>query len=507
MNSKKVKKKNINLIFKQNKDFSFGNDEEIDENENPNKTLISNSSSTKLAEMIIEFNKKQTKIKNNKSNNVDLLNQLITNRLTQENIFLKQELEIAKSNILIFKEKEYQYKNTIEHLNIINKEKDISYKNIVSLIDNYKKRESDLNYKLSIYSKELMKKNNIINQLNKKIREIKEKLNKYNNILSEKSRIIDVLSRNKKIFSNKKELNLKNSNSHNFISKTLKMINHNKKESDVNLFSREKTLSNLNSKYCDFNGIDNNSIHKKNSYGRLNTLDNFKIYEKLSLNNINTNFILHNDNFAKNTEISNPLIKFLRKNSGYKKVLNQNNIYIKNISNLQSFRKNNSYKNVAYKSVNSSINKNQSSVNNSLNLVGFKKPLAKKIYKNLKLNSDNREIKNMIVLTSTNQKKSNKNNYMNNYYNNSLMLNDEDNYLLKNNSNIKYFGKNKKRTKIVKKFSFNKRYNITEENSLPKMKMSNNQKKFRKIKLNKYINFNTDLNSNFSLSNIITEKK
>ena len=122
--------KNLNFIFKQNKDFSFGNDEENDENENPNKTLISNSSSTKLADMIIEFNKKQIKTKENKSNNIDLLNQLVANRLIQENRFLKQELEIAKSNILIFEEKEYQYKNTIEHLNIINKKKDISYKNI-----------------------------------------------------------------------------------------------------------------------------------------------------------------------------------------------------------------------------------------------------------------------------------------------------------------------------------------------------------------------------------------
>ena len=508
MNLKKVKNKNLNFIFKKNKDFSFCNDEENDENENPNKTLISNSSSTKLADMIIEFNKKQIKTKENKSNNIDLLNQLVANRLIQENRFLKQELEIAKSNILIFEEKEYQYKNIIEHLNIINKEKDVSYKNIVSLIDNYKKRESDLNNKLSIYSKELMKKNKIINQLNKKIDEIKDKLNKYNIILTEKTRIIDALSRKKKLFSNQKELDLKNSNSKNFTSKSLKMINHNRKESDVYLFSREKTLNNLNSKYYDFNIMDNNSFHKKNSYGRLNTLDNFKIYEKLSLNNINTNCISDNNNFTTNTEVSNPLVKFIRKNSGVKKIINKNNNFIKNNCHLQSFRKNNSYKNVDYNSVNSSINKNQSSINNSLNLVGFKKPLEKKIYKNLKLNSDKREIKNMTLLPSTNKNKSNKNNCINNYNNNfSLMLNDEENYLLNNNSNLKDFNKNKKGTKIVRKFLINKRYNITNETSIPNMKMSNNQKKFKKIELNKYINYNTDINSNFSLRNITTEKK
>ena len=81
-----------------------------------------------------------------------------------------------------------------------------------------------------------MKKNKIINQLNKKIKEIKDKLNKYN-IITEKTRIIDALSRKKKLFSNQKELDIKNSNSKNFTSKSLKMINHNRKESDVYRFS------------------------------------------------------------------------------------------------------------------------------------------------------------------------------------------------------------------------------------------------------------------------------
>jgi ribosomal protein L24 len=121
------------------------------------------------------------------------LNQLIINRLVKENKFLKEELEIAKSNILILEEKESQYKDTIEHINVINKEKEISYKNIMCLINNYKNRENQFNYKLSLYSKELMKKNKIIKELNTKINELKERIISLKNILSEKNRIINYM--------------------------------------------------------------------------------------------------------------------------------------------------------------------------------------------------------------------------------------------------------------------------------------------------------------------------
>ena len=163
MNQKKEEKKNLNYIIQQNKDFSFRNDEENDENESLNLALISNSSSKKQVQNNIELSQSKKKIKG-KAENIDLLNQLIVNRLIQENKFIKQELEIAKSNILILEEKESQYKSTIEHINKINKEKEISYKNIMSLINSYKKRESELNQKISLYSKEIIKKNEIINK-------------------------------------------------------------------------------------------------------------------------------------------------------------------------------------------------------------------------------------------------------------------------------------------------------------------------------------------------------
>ena len=108
--------KNLNYIFKPNKDFSFRNDEENDENEDPNKTLVSNISSTKIVQIHKDTKNIQKKVKSKK---LDLYNQLLVNKLKQENKFLKEEIEIAKSNILILEEKESQYKSTIEHINIL----------------------------------------------------------------------------------------------------------------------------------------------------------------------------------------------------------------------------------------------------------------------------------------------------------------------------------------------------------------------------------------------------
>ena len=154
MSLKKEEKKNLNYFIQKNKDFSFRNDEENNENESLNLALISNSSSKNQILNNIELSQGKNRKKG---------------KTEKENKFIKQELEIAKSNILILEEKESQYKSTIEHMNIINEEKEISYKNIMSLINSYKKREAELNQKISLYSKEIIKKNDIINKLNQKI--------------------------------------------------------------------------------------------------------------------------------------------------------------------------------------------------------------------------------------------------------------------------------------------------------------------------------------------------
>ena len=106
---------------------------------------------------------------------MDLLNQLVVNRLIQENKYLKQELEMAKSNILILEEKESQYKSTIEHINNMNNGKEISHKNIISLINNYKKRENEFKQIIKDSKNNFAKKEN---ELNTKILILQKKFNK-----------------------------------------------------------------------------------------------------------------------------------------------------------------------------------------------------------------------------------------------------------------------------------------------------------------------------------------
>ena len=496
MSSKKEEKKNLNYIFKPSKDFSFRNDEINDENENPNKTISSSSSKKKIS-----FSKETNKFsKNDKTKKVDLLNQLIINRLVQENKFLKEEIEIAKSNILIFEEKESQYKNTIDHINIINKEKEISYKNLVGLINNYKQKENELNYNLSLYSKELIKKNKIINQLNTKINEMNEQIIKLKNIIAQKNKIINYYSRNKKLTPIPYDVNLNNISNH-CVSKSLNIINHNKKESDAKLHYREKTLSNLNFD-CDFNNMNFNNLNKKQSNDRINTINTLKLYGKL-----NNNDYIISDNNSSNfiTEESNHVNKLTRKNSAYKK-----------IPIIQTMKKNNSYKIMGYNSVNSTINKNQNqnSINSSINLIQYKKDMNKKSFKNLKLNSDKRETNKMIMLTPNNRyletkinkdKDTNANNKFE-YNSYSYIPKNEENYLEKKNNNNNDINKNKKGYKYNKKYLFDIKYIKTNENTIPSYNGKNENKNKRKIELNKYFINNTSFNQNSSFRNFLTER-
>ena len=506
--------KNNNYFFKPNKDFSFRNDDINDENEDPNKTLVSNLSSKKLVQIKKETKKIQKKMKAKK---IDLYNQLLVNKLEQENKFLKEEIEIARSNILILEEKESQYKSTIEHINTINKEKDISYKNVVSLINNYKTREKQFNYKLSLYSQELKKKNKIINQLNIKINELNVQISNLKNILSEKNKLINLFSRNKRISPNPYDISL-NCDSNLTISKSLNIKNHNKKESDIKLHYREKTLDNLNNKYYDFNSFTSNVIDRKISHNRINTINNMKFYEKLNINNNSNNknqylFDNNNYNFISNTETSNKVTQLVRKNSAYKKILNYKNNLLRNIPNLQLMRKNNSFKNIGYNSINSTINKNKNTMNNSINLISFKKPINKNLFKKLNLNSDKREIKQIMLLSPSNKyldlkynktNQTNKNNRQIIDYNNlSYISNNERNYLSKINNKMEF---NKKGKKFNKKYFFEKKVNTINDNPIPINKYKNENKNNRKIEINKFFISNVRTNSNSSFGNILTER-
>ena len=502
--------KNLNYIFKPNKDFSFRNDEENDENEDPNKTLVSNISSTKIVQIHKDTKNMQKKVKSKK---IDLYNQLLVNKLKQENKFLKEEIEIAKSNILILEEKESQYKSTIEHINTINKEKEISYKNISDLINNFKKKENQLNYKLLLYSKELKKKNKIINQLNIKLNELNSQISELKNILSEKNKIINMLSRKKRISPSPNDLSLKY-DSNLTISKSLNIKNHNKKESDVKLHFREKSLTNLNKKYCDFNSITSNELARKISHNRINTINNIKFYEKLNINNNSNNqFILDNSNydFITNTEASNKVHKLIRKNSAYKKIMDYKNNLLNNFPNLQLMRKNNSFKNIGNNSIDSTINKNKN-MNSSINLISLKKPINKNLFKNLNTNSNKREIKRMILLSPSNRYLNNKykqtntnRNQIIEYNNNSYILNNERKYLSKIDNKIE-FNKNKKEKKFNKKYLLDNKVNTINNNSIPINKYKNENKNNRNIEINKFFISNVRTNSNSSFGNILTER-
>lgn len=496
--SNKKEEKNLNYIFKPIKEFSFRNDNIYDENENPNKTLISNSSSKKRNQINKETNKIQKKMNTKKFGS---LNQIIVNRLIQENKFLIEKLEIAKSNILILEEKESQYKDTIEQINYINQEKEISYKNIMSLINNYKNRENQLNYKLSLQSKELIKKNEIINRLNKKIKELNEQLIHLKKIVSEKNKIINYYSRNKKISQNHTDLSL-NCESNNTISQSLNNKNHNRKDSDVKLYSREKTLSNLSYKFCNFNSLNLNDLNKKYSNNRINMNNKINLYEKL---NINNNNISENDNYNlnSNTESSNNVTKLIRKYSAYRKIMNGKNNIFKNIPKIKSMKKNNSYRIAGYNSVNSTINKKQNRISESMNMFQNKKPIEKKIFKNLKINSDKGYIKKMIMTSPSNripETKSNKNNQIINQINEvdnySYIPNDEEKYLPKNN--------NKKDIKFNRKILLDSNYKNINEYTIPNNNKAN--RKYRKIEINKFFINNDENNSNPFFGNIVAKR-
>ena len=504
--SNNKERKNLNYNLKPNKDFSFRNDDINDENENPNKSLISNSSSKQKMNVSKE-NKKNLKKMSTKKN--DSLNQLIINRLVQENKFLKEELEIAKSNILILEEKESQYKDTIDHINVINKEKEISYKNIMCLINNYKNRENQFNYKLSLYSKELMKKNKIIKELNTKINELKERIISLKNILSEKNRIINYMSKNIKTSPNHCNQSF-NFEKNDTISKSLDKYNHNRKESDVKLYTKEKTLSNLNYKFSDFNSVNLNNINKKISTNRINTINSMNLHEKLNItNNSNSNYFPENDNFHfnSNTETSGHVTKLIRKNSACKKIINSKNNVFKNISYIQPMKKNNSFGNVSYNSVNSTINKNQNSINNSINLNQYKKPNDKKIFKNLKINSDKRETKKMYIISPSIRYPEINSNKSNNQINDYPYLSiDEEKYLISNDK--KNLNKNKNGNKFNKIILNDKKHSNTNEYYIPKSnnKIKNVIKNNRKIEINKFYISNERYNSNHSFGNILTER-
>ena len=503
-NSNETEKKNSNNKIKQNKDFSFSND---DENNNPNKIRLT-------IDKIININNANDNIFISKNHNycsntvnslyknekrIDSINQLTINRLIDENNLLKKEIEIVKSNLIISNEKELLHKKTIQRINKINKEKEKSYINSMSLIDDYKKRENDLmikikeyeadfnkkeeelNEELSILKKELFQKNKIINELQLNIKDLNKQILNLKKLLSEKTKILSLITKkNAEEWKTKKNyINDNHCTPYLVTSKSCKNLDFkNDNKNEIKLKKRDNSLNNLKS-----------YIMNKNAFCKTRGNNSLKIYQKTKNNELLS--ANNNESYADNLEGLNDdnFVMHKRKNSFYKKLIpNKNNV---NSIRIQTLKKNNSYKNINYKSVYSTIKKNQNSLiessssmnnnNNSLsgiNLIQYKNSLDKKQIKQFKIKKE--------VLSQWTRKanKELKKNNITEYNNYSFKLNDGANiHKIFSNKKINYSGDTGKKIQDNKKLFNGKKNSIA--NSISNTKIRNECKKNRIIEINK----------------------
>ena len=529
INHNKIINNNINCKYNQNKEFSFSNE---DENDNPNRIRLTIDKKMNISEynnIIVEKDKskKGFKINNNLLNNeINTINQIKISGLVEENNLLKKEIEIVKSNLIILEEKELLHKKTIQRIYKINKEKDKSYKNSISLINEYKKREDnfqikikemeiefnkkeeELNNELSIFKKELFKKNILINELNQKINELNKQIRNLKKIVSEKIRIIHFITKNKSDSRKDSDKNIKDTKNLK-TSKSCNNLNFKKFEhkSNIKLKRKDNSLNNLR-----------NFILNKNINNKLKSFNSFNLYEKIKINEYTNK--KNNESNLGNLNISNDdnlILTHKRKNFSYKKLIPNNNI--PNCLKTQTLKKNNSYRDINYNTENNSLRKKQNSyidstnsINNiyNNNKVQLIKILNKNTIKEFEINKDKNEIKNMVMLTpipnKLNQKS--KKNKIFEYNNYSLNLNN-------NEKNIQTLYKDKKNNiknvYIIKKDNNNNNCydefkNNTIVDSVSNTKIKKDYKKNKIIEINKYYLHNHSLISNSSLRNISSEK-
>ena len=507
INAKNSPNKNKLFINKKNKVI------------NPNKIILeknNNSNSDKDKNINNENNVNNIANKTLPLDKIDSLNEITLNSLAQENNLLKKEIEIVKSNLIISDEKEQLHKKTIQRIKKINKENEISYKNSINVINEYKKREfeyknkineletyygkkeEELNNELSIIKKDLFNKNLIINDLNIKINHLNEQIIYLKKLIAEKNEIIFLLSKN---------------NHQNF--ETFNNLN------DEPTLATSKSCNNIISRKVDFkiNKTEKNLLNLNNS----KNYNSFKNLEKIKLNQIKNNL---NNNNNKNNE---NLVKIIRENSYYTKILpnktyninNNNNKNKKNKNSLkiQSLKKYFSNKNMIFNSLNYSINKNpnmiyETNISNSNNhknrkIIHFKKSFNNNkdiIKSDRKINDNIKEIcikKNKICITPQIRKtdKKNKRNNIIEFNNYSFFLNDIE----KNQPNKLLYNQNE----IIKNKKINNNYNstivhqISNKNIKPENIKGLYSKKNKLIEINKYFpSKNPSFISSISLGNV-----
>jgi hypothetical protein len=457
----KEKDNKIKCIYKQNKDFSFSNEEE---NLNPNLIGPKKNDKSSLIESsnncIINKLEKKISLKiinrinsnilgNNKNNTSKTLN---VNRLEEENKILKEEIELDKPNTVKSKKIEsIDSNNTIQDINKIKKEKKISYNNSINLINDYKKRENfykikikemenefnkkeeDLIDKVAILKNELFIKNRVIKELNQKIFDLNKQMIKLKKIISEKLKIIQILSNNK--YDTLREM--KNIEEIPYLSSCKSCNQINFKRIDItkegNVKKRQKSLHNINNlKYY--------SLNKNTLNGKMKTNNSLKYHHKMKIND----FMINNGDYHNNSNINNDnySIIYLKKNSSYKK--NYTKKTNQNTLKFELLKRDNSYNNISHISESSIINKNKfkkidpniSKNNiNSLNLIKSKIKIDKKSIKQFKINIDKNTINKITMISKIPRRIGN--NYNNKEEKNNYFLLSDDSKSVKIKRKIK----------------------------------------------------------------------
>jgi hypothetical protein len=266
----------------------------------------------------------------------------------------------------------------------------------------------------------------------------------------------------------------------------------NDNKNEMTLKKRDNSLNNLKS-----------YIMNKNAVSKTRGNNSLKFYQD-SKNN--------NESYADNIEGLNDdnFVMHKRKNSFYKKLIpNKSNV---NSIRIQTLKKNNSYRNINYKSVYSTIKKNQNSLiessssmnnNNSLSgitLIQYKNSLDKKQIKQFKIKND------MLSQWTRKANKEFKKNNITEYNNYSFKLNDGAN-IHKIFSNKKIFkdGDIGKKIEDNNKLFNGKKNSIV--NSISNTKIKNECKKNRIIEINKFFLNNHNIISNSSYRNISYENQ
>ena len=404
------------------------------------------------------------KIKTHRNNKT--INEITMNCLERENSFLKKEIEIVKSNLIISDKREQINKKTIQEIKKMNKKRDNSYKNMINMINEYKTKEIDFVNKIKeieneskikeekltndiyFYKQELINKDEIIKELNNKIEELNESILNLKKIINEKNRILLFLTKKNK------SQRFKRTNSINNIFNARTMVS-------------SKSCGNIISKIIDFKNTNNSSnIIRHNSKTGLKQ-------------------ILLNDENNKDKNI-----KIIKKQSYIKKRIPNNNKKYNEQNNriLRKYYSNRNINEYNNNSLNYSLKNIEKSLNTNINISSNEKNVQDKINtEEIMINNDN------IFLSENKSNKKEKFKHIKEIKNYSLILNDLE--------------KHKNQIKLLKEIAKNKNINYCNTAGNKKSKPENMKglysQKNKLIEINKNFTSNPSFISNISFKSIV----